>query len=96
MATVRITEAELALDVGGVLKQVQEGGEVIVERENHQALALIRRLPPISRNISECIALAKAYEQEFDSAPVPDSDFDRDVQKKVDAQLEPIYNVWDD
>ena len=37
LATVRITEAELARDVRTVLEKVEHGGEVIIEREDHPA-----------------------------------------------------------
>ena len=41
MATARITEAELARDVHAVLAKVQEGVEVIVERD-HRPVAVIK------------------------------------------------------
>ena len=41
MATVRITEAELARDIHAVLVRVQHGVEVIVEHD-HQPVAVIR------------------------------------------------------
>ena len=41
MATVRITEAELARDIHAVLAKVQEGVEVIVEQD-HRPVAVIR------------------------------------------------------
>ena len=40
--------------------------------------------------LSECIALAKAYEEELGYAPVPDADFAADVQAAIDAHLEPL------
>ncbi len=61
MATVRITEAELARDVCAVLEEIERGGEVIIEREDHRPLAVIKQPQPVGRKISECIALAKAY-----------------------------------
>ena len=42
------------------------------------------------RKLSECIALAKAYEVELGYAPVPDADFAADVQAAIDAHLEPL------
>ena len=41
------------------------------------------------RKLSECIALAKAYEEELGYAPVPDADFAADVRAAIDAHLEP-------
>jgi len=58
MATVRITEAELARDLHSVLAKVQEGVEVIVEQD-HRPVAVIKTPQRLGRKISECIALAK-------------------------------------
>jgi hypothetical protein len=96
MATVRITEAELARDVRAVHEKVERGNEVIIERENHQSVAVMKRPQPVGRKISECIALAKAHEEELGYAPVHDEDFARDVQKGIDAHREPVRNVWDE
>ena len=46
--------------------------------------------------ISECIALAKAYEEKLGYAPVPDPDFAKDVQAAIDARREPFHPPsWD-
>jgi hypothetical protein len=42
------------------------------------------------RKLSECIAIAKAYEEELGYAPVPDADFAADVQAAVDAHRKPL------
>jgi antitoxin (DNA-binding transcriptional repressor) of toxin-antitoxin stability system len=88
MATVRITEAELARDIHAVAK-VQEGVEVIVERD-HRPVAVIKMPHGPGRKISECIALAKAHEEKLGYAPVPDPDFATDVQAAIDAHREPF------
>ena len=95
MATVRITEAELARDIHAVLAQVQEGVEVIVEHD-HRPVAVIETPQGPGRKISECIALAKAYEVKLGYAPVPDADYARDVQAAVEAHREPLNPLaWD-
>ncbi|MGH9772652.1 MAG: hypothetical protein ACRD4Q_13300 [Candidatus Acidiferrales bacterium] len=94
MATVRITEAELARDVRAVLEKVERGNEVIIEREDHRPLAVMRRPQPTGRDIRECIALAKAYEERLSYTPAPDEGFARDVQEFIDSHREPIRNVW--
>jgi hypothetical protein len=95
MATVYITEAELARDIHAILAQVQEGVEVIVEQD-HRPVAVIRTPPGPGRKISECIALAKAYEEKLGYAPVPDPDFARDVQAGIVAHREPLNPPeWD-
>jgi hypothetical protein len=42
------------------------------------------------RKLSECIALAKAYEQGLGYAPLPDADFAADVQAAIDSHREPL------
>jgi antitoxin (DNA-binding transcriptional repressor) of toxin-antitoxin stability system len=95
MATVRITEAELARDIHAVLAKVQEGVEVIVEQD-HRPVAVITTPRGPGRKISECIALAKAHEAELGYAPTPDPDFAKDVQAAIDAHREPFHPpAWD-
>jgi antitoxin (DNA-binding transcriptional repressor) of toxin-antitoxin stability system len=95
MATVRITEVELARDIHVVLAKVQQGVEVIVEQD-HRPVAVIRTPQGPGRKISECIALAKAYEEKLGYAPVPDPDFAKDVQAAIDAHREPFSPPpWD-
>ena len=95
MATVRITEAELVRDIRAVLAQVQEGVEVIVEQD-HRPVALIKTPQGPGRKLSECIALAKAYEAKLGYAPVPDADFAGDVEAAIDAHREPLNAPsWD-
>ena len=87
--TVHLTETELADNIHTVLARVRdEGLEVIVERD-HRPVALIRRPEGPGRKLSECIAIAKAYEESLGYAPLPDVDFAADVQATVDAHREP-------
>jgi hypothetical protein len=58
--TVRITEEEFARDVRAVLAKIERGDEVIIEREDHRPVAVVIQPRILGRNISECIALAKA------------------------------------
>jgi hypothetical protein len=95
MSTVRITESELARDVHGVLKKVQEGVEVIVE-ENHRPIAVIRAPKRSGRLISECIARAKAYEEKLGYRPIPDPDFAKDVEDGIRERSQPFNPPsWD-
>lgn len=95
MSRVRITEDELARDTHAVLTKVQKGIEVIVE-QNHRPVAVIKIPQGPGRKISECIALAKAYEEKLGYAPIPDPDFARDVQAAVEAHSEPLNPPsWD-
>jgi hypothetical protein len=85
MATVRITEAELARDLHSVLARVREEGVEVIVEQDHRPVAVIKTPPCPGRKISECIALAKAYEEKLGFAPVPDADFAGDVQAAIDA-----------
>jgi antitoxin (DNA-binding transcriptional repressor) of toxin-antitoxin stability system len=84
MATLRITEAELARDVHAVLAKVQEGVEVIVE-QNHRPVATIKPPKRSGRPISECIASAKAS----GSKVMLDGGFGNDVEEGIRERSEP-------
>ena len=74
MEPLHISEGDLAKDVRSIIKRVETGAEVIVERDA-QPVAVIRPAEPVRRTISECIALAKAHEEETGQAPTLDPDF---------------------
>ena len=91
MATVHMSEAEVARDLHAVLVQVRDGVEVIIE-ENHRPIAVLKASDPgqsdsrrPGRKLSECIALAMAYEAKLGTAPIPDDDFAKDVEAGIDA-----------
>jgi len=95
MATVRISEADLARDVHAVLAQVREGIEVIVE-SGDRPVAVIKTPEGPGRKISECIALARQHERELGYAPVPDAEFAADVQAAVEERIEGFTPpAWD-
>ena len=85
MATVRITEAELARDVRAVLEKIERGSEVIIEREDHRPVAVMRQLQPAGRMISEVIADLKAR----GSDATMDDDFARDIEEGIKAHRQP-------
>ena len=60
MATVHMTESEVASDLHAVLARVQQGVEVVVEQD-HRPVAVISPPKGPGRPIDECIALAKTY-----------------------------------
>ena len=95
VARVHITDDELARDTRHVLEKVREGIEIIVEHD-HRPVAVIKTPQRPGRKISECIALAKAYEAKLGYIPVPDTDFAKDVQSAIDAHQEPLDpSSWD-
>lgn len=89
VATVRITEAELARDLHAVLAKVRAGSEVIVEQED-RPVAVIRRPAGPGRSIGECIELARAHEQRLGYAPAPDAEFGRDVERGIEDRAAPF------
>ena len=94
--TLRLTEAELARDIHSVLARVsEEGVEVIIEKD-HRPLAVIKTPQGPGRRLSDCIAIAKAYEERLGYAPVPDADFAADVEAAIDAHREALNPPeWD-
>jgi len=84
MAQVRITEAELAADVYGMLDKVQHGFEIVVER-NHRPVAIVRSPLPKGRMLSECIALAESR----GSTATLDEGFMQDVEEGISRRSQP-------
>lgn len=83
---IHISEAEAASNFAGVLARVRAGAEIVIE--GHEPVVVVRagesRAEPAGgRPISECIALAKAHEEETGKAPVLDPDFAADVEEIV-------------
>ena len=83
--TVRITEAELARDVHGVLEKVRQGSEVIVEREDHWAVAVISSPHGSGRPITEILREAK----QRNSTVTLDEDFGKDLEEIIASHRQP-------
>ncbi|MDZ4798576.1 MAG: hypothetical protein SGI92_10475 [Bryobacteraceae bacterium] len=98
MATVHMSEAEVARDLRAVLARVQQGVEIVIEQD-HRPVAVLKASAASThpgRKLSECIAMAKAYEARLGYAPVPDEDFARDVQAGIDARRDSFEPpAWD-
>ena len=97
MATIHMSEVELARDLNGMLAKVRQGVEVVIEQD-HRPVAVLR--PSQSggpgRKLRECIAMAKAYEEELGYAPIPDADFAKDVQAGIDSRRDSFNPpAWD-
>ena len=92
-----MSESELARDLHPALARVREGTEIVIE-QNDRPVAVLRPSPPThpGRKLSECIALARAYEEKLGYAPLPDADFARDVQAGIDARRDSFEPpAWD-
>jgi hypothetical protein len=91
---VHISSAEAIRDIASILDLVEEGTEVVVEKDHH-AVALIQPAPMPGRLLSDCIALAKAHEEELGYAPTLDDDFASDMEAIIAARREPLESRWD-
>ena len=78
MATVHMTETDVARDLHAVLAKVQQGVEVVVEQDR-RPVAVIRPALPKGRLLSECIALAEAR----GTTTIPDEGFMKDVAEGI-------------
>jgi len=78
----RVSEADVVRDVAAILNHVQGGGEIVVERDA-QPVAVIRPAAPARRTLAECIALAKAHEEETGHSPALDPDFAVDMEEII-------------
>jgi hypothetical protein len=86
----RLTEAELAGNIHTVLARVRDEGLEVIVVQGSKPVAIIRRPEGPGRKLSECIAIANAYEKNLGYAPIPDVDFAADVQAAIDAHREPL------
>ena len=84
IGTLRIGDAYLARDPYAVLARVEEGVEVIVER-NHRPLATIKTPKRSGRPISEYISSARTS----DSKVILDGDFGKDVEEGIREHSQP-------
>ena len=90
--TVRITEAELVRDVRAVLAKVEQGSEVIIEREDHRPVAVIRAPHRSGRPITEILEEAKQRK----STVKLDEDFGRDLEEIIASHQQPWHPPsWD-
>jgi antitoxin (DNA-binding transcriptional repressor) of toxin-antitoxin stability system len=77
-----VSEADAVRDMAGILRHVGAGMEVVIERDT-EPVAVVRAAAPVRRTISECIALAKAHEEESSQPPTLDPDFAADVEEII-------------
>lgn len=90
MEPLHITEGDLASEIHAILRRVEAGAEVIIERAT-QPVVVLGPAEPVRRKISECIALMPEG-----SAATIDADFARDVDAEIAAHREPLEPPsWD-
>ena len=85
MALRHITEAELARDTHAVLEKVQQGAEVIVERDA-KPVAMMKAPQFRGRPIDDCIASAKAH----GSHATLDDELGKDLEYVINRHREPL------
>ncbi len=71
---IHISEAKAASAFATLMARVRAGAKVIIEN-GARPVAVLHAAEPVRRSISECIALAKAHQEETGKAPVLDPDF---------------------
>jgi antitoxin (DNA-binding transcriptional repressor) of toxin-antitoxin stability system len=76
---IHISEAEAASDFAALMTRIRAGAEVVIEN-GERPVAVLHAAEPVRRNISECVALDKAHEEETGEAPILDPDFAEDVR----------------
>jgi antitoxin (DNA-binding transcriptional repressor) of toxin-antitoxin stability system len=84
MATVHMSEAEVARDLHGVLAKVQQGVEVVIEQD-HRPVAVLRAQHRSGRPISEILRDAK----QRNSTVTLDEDFGKDLEEIVASHHKP-------
>jgi antitoxin (DNA-binding transcriptional repressor) of toxin-antitoxin stability system len=84
MATIRITEAELARDAHGVLARLRDGVEIVVEEDN-RPVAVIRAPESSGRQVSEILRDARRR----NSTVTLDSEFGWDLEAIIAGHDEP-------
>ncbi len=85
MATIRISEDELARDVRAVLAQVQQGSEVIIEQEDHRPVAVIRSPHRNGRPITDILREAR----QRNSTVTLDEGFGTDLEEIITQHQQP-------
>ena len=88
---VRLTSTEAIRDIANILERVEQGAEVIVEKDQ-RPVAIIQPAPSPGRLLSECIALADAH----GSKVTLDEDFGKDLEEIIQSHREPLdASRWD-
>ena len=84
MATVHMSEAEVARDRHAVLARVQQGVEIVIEQD-HRPVAVLKPSLPVGRMSSEIVADLKVR----GSNAMIDDDFAHDIEEGIKAQRQP-------
>ena len=86
MAAIHIPEAEAARDFAAVMAHVEEGSEVVIERDGQPIAVFSPTANRPTTPLSESLARAKAH----GSTVTPDGDFGRDLEDVIASHSEPL------
>ena len=91
MATVHMSEAEVACDLHAVLAKVQQGVEIVIEQD-HRPVAVLRAQNRSGRPITEILRDAR----QRNSTVTLDEDFGKDLEQIVASHQKPwTPPAWD-
>ena len=85
MATVHMSEAEVARDLRAVLAKVEQGIEVVIEREGHRPVAVISSPHRSGRPLTEILREAR----QRNSTVTLDQDFGKDLEEIIASHQQP-------
>lgn len=91
---IHISEIESARSFAALLGRLRAGEEIIIE-DDSRPLAVVHPAQPLRRTASECIALARAHEEETGEAPVLDPDFADDMAEILKHRQAWNPPAWD-
>jgi antitoxin (DNA-binding transcriptional repressor) of toxin-antitoxin stability system len=87
---IRVSEAEAAGDLSGLLARVRAGAEVVIV-SGKMPIAVLHAPAPPRRTISECMALLPEH-----SNAVMDPEFAKDVEAAIESHREALTPPsWD-
>ena len=92
---IHVSEAEAASNFASLMVRVRSGAEIVIEHDR-RPIAVLHAAEPVRRTISDCIALAKAHEEETGKAPVLDADFAQDVEEILNNRKPWNPPAWED
>jgi antitoxin (DNA-binding transcriptional repressor) of toxin-antitoxin stability system len=92
---IHISEEDAARDFADLMARVRAGAEVVIEGADAKPIAVIHLPVPVSRTISESIALARKHEEETGRSPVLDPDFAADLEEIINNRKPRDASEWD-
>jgi prevent-host-death family protein len=94
METIHISEAEAVRDFADVIARVRAGAEVVIE-SGSEPIATVRPAAPLSRSLSESIAIIDARAKERGYSAVLDPDFAADMEEIIANRKPRDTSAWD-